>query len=262
MSFFPFEICVAKSIEDPHPTRTPHSESRGFHPPLSSQADIRTETRLNHRERHAPVPDGEVSRRGAEAQRRGIGRVGMQKRQSCLPSFLGQPKTDTPKKNASGHRPYPPKQPGRKRHRDLCGRLSGSRMGRARAEALRRRGGIESAGNTGASELFSATALASRRRLPPIPRIGMHQDIDPTHPNNLVENATAFSAGGSPAPRWGGLAQRYRACFIYVSGLRLSEKVDGEGSSGSGALSASVSKGRGMGFGHEKPGSATVLLRC
>ena len=164
MSFFPFEICVAKSIEDPHPTRTPHSESRGFHPPLSSQADIRTETRLNHRERHAPVPDGEVSRRGAEAQR---GDRGCGKYRSVRTVFS----------NCLGKQETPP---------------------------------------------------------PSIPRIGMRQDIDPTHPNNLVENATAFSAGGSPAPRWGGLAQRYRACIIFVSGLRLSEKVDGEGSSGSG----------------------------
>ena len=44
--------------------------------------------------------------------------------------------------------------------------------------------------------------------------------------------------------------------------MRPFEKVNGEERSGSGSLSVSVSKGRGMGFGQEKPGIATVLLRC
>ncbi len=44
--------------------------------------------------------------------------------------------------------------------------------------------------------------------------------------------------------------------------LRSSEKVNGEARSGSGSVSESVSNGCVMGFGHEKPGAATVLLRC
>jgi len=39
-------------------------------------------------------------------------------------------------------------------------------------------------------------------------------------------------------------------------GFRAVGKLNGE------ARSGSVSNGRGMGFGHEKPGCATVLLRC
>ncbi len=51
-----------------------------------------------------------------------------------------------------------------------------------------------------------------------------------------------------------------RTARAIIDTMTLSEKVYSPASSG--ALSVSVSKGCGMGFGHEKPGSATVLLRC
>ncbi|MGI6302900.1 MAG: hypothetical protein ACOX52_17840 [Verrucomicrobiota bacterium] len=85
--------------------------------------------------------------------------------------------------------------------------------------------------------------------------------MEPTHPDRLVENATAPSAGGSPDPDRE-VRLRMRLPFQTGSSWRLSEKVHGEARSGSGSLSVSVSKGRVMGFGHAEPGTATVLLRC
>jgi hypothetical protein len=50
----------------------------------------------------------------------------------------------------------------------------------------------------------------------------------------------------------------FSALVVFEGGQLSSEKEVGEGGSGS----LSVSKGGGMGFGHEKSGSANVLLRC
>ena len=84
--------------------------------------------------------------------------------------------------------------------------------------------------------------------------------MEPTHPDRLVENVTAPSAGGFPGPDGEGRL-RMRLPFRTTSSLSLSEKVHGESSSGAGSLSGSVSKGRVMIFGHEKPGTNAVLTQ-
>ncbi len=85
--------------------------------------------------------------------------------------------------------------------------------------------------------------------------------MEPPHPDRLLENVTAPSAGVFPDPD-GEVRLRMRQPFRTTFRWRPSEKVHGEARSGSGSLSVSVSKGHVMGFGHAEPGTATVLLRC
>ena len=69
-------------------------------------------------------PEGDASRRGAEAQRREWGKVRAVSRNRLGPLetvYL----TYFPKRQGLEHGPYPPSWPGRKRHCVLCGRLSG-----------------------------------------------------------------------------------------------------------------------------------------
>ncbi len=139
----------------------------------------------------------------------------------------------------SGHRSKPPPWPGRKRHRALCWRLSGSgwrgRLGKRafsdgishrghrvhreilpftidetvpplrRGEgglAQRRRGGI---GNAETSNLHAATASDRRQQITfKTPRRRYGSGHGPIHSHGQVEKATAPSAspaGGSPGKR-------------------------------------------------------------
>jgi hypothetical protein len=87
-------------------------------------------------------PEGDASRRGAEAQRREWGKVRAVSRNRLGPLetvYL----TYFPKRQGLEHGPYPPSWPGRKRHCVLCGRLSGW--------------GREGDGKGERSELFPAT---------------------------------------------------------------------------------------------------------
>jgi hypothetical protein len=99
----------------------------------------------------------------------------------------------------SGHGPNPPPWPGRKRHRVLCGRLSGWGWG---GLAQRRRGAEEGIGRTGN---ISATALDSRQR--------------------IIFPQSRFGSGHGPnPPPWPG-RKRHRVLCGRLSGWRWGDQV-------------------------------------
>ncbi len=147
-----------------------------------------------------------------------------------------------PKRQGSGHGTYPLPWAGRKCHRGLCGRLSGSGWG---GLAQRRRGAE-------AQRIWEGGGLLHRSSYQPLPwpaeTVTLH----------YPPKRRGSGHGTDPSP-WSG-CKRHRALCGRLSGSGW-EKVYGEARSGSGSLSVSVSKERGMGFGREKPGTATLLLR-
>ena len=110
----------------------------------------------------------------------------------------------SPKKYGSGRWPYPPPWPSRKRHRALCGRLSGSgwwgipqRSQRAqRSQRIDWKGGMQFH-----RSYFLQLPWSSENgffQYPP-PK-SMDQGVGPIPPHGQVENVTAPSAGDSPGP--------------------------------------------------------------
>jgi len=173
----------------------------------------------------SPVPDGEDSRRGAEAEVMG---GGMQLHRSSYQPLPWPAETVTlhysPKMLGAEHGTYPLPWAGRKRHRALCGRLSGSGWG---GLAQRRRGAE-------AQRIWEGGGLLHRSSYQPLPwpaeTVTLH----------YPPKRRGSGHGTDPSP-WSG-CKRHRALCGRLSGSGW-EKVYG------------------MGFGREKPGTATLLLR-